>query len=124
MSTAQSIATGAAVGAVVAATTYIIAKHQASVRQRRIAEQRARAFYARMSESKKVSMKKKRVRYIAVDTEKDQRSSPRAKKSIMIWDTQTREVVGNEVYDVESTPAPGTTAKFDTYAAEYVGTGT
>ncbi|HEX5177380.1 MAG TPA: hypothetical protein VFV83_10140 [Chthoniobacteraceae bacterium] len=123
LSTAQSIATGAAVGAVVAATTYIIAKHQASVRQRRIAEQRARAYYARMSETRKVSMKKKRVRYIAVDTEKDQRTSPRAKKSVMIWDTQTQEVVGNEVYDVESTPAQGTTAKFDTYAAEYAGIG-
>jgi hypothetical protein len=123
LSTAQSIATGAAVGAVVAATTYIIAKQQASVRQRRIAEQRARAYYSRMSASKKVALKKKRVRYIAVDTEKDQRTSPRAKKSVMIWDTQTQEVVGNEVYDVQSTPAPGTTAKFDTYAAEYVGTG-
>jgi hypothetical protein len=123
LSTAQSIATGAAVGAVVAATTYIIAKHQASVRQRRIAEQRARAYYARMSESKKVAMKKKRVRYIAVDTEKDQRTSPRAKKSVMIWDTQTQSVVGNDVYDVESTPAQGTTAKFDTYAAQYVGAG-
>jgi len=123
LSTAQSIATGAAVGAVVAATAYIIAKHQATVRQRHIAEQRARAYYARMSENKKVTMKKKRVRYIAVDTEKDQHTSPRAKKSIMIWDTQTQEVVGNQVYDVESTPAPGTTAKFDTYAAEYVGTG-
>ena len=123
LSTAQSIATGAAVGAVVAATTYIIAKHQASVRQRRIAEQRARAFYARMSESKKVSMKKKRVRYIAVDTEKDQRSSPRAKKSIMIWDTQTREVVGNEVYDVSSAPAKGQVAQWGSVTARYVGNG-
>jgi hypothetical protein len=123
MSTAESIATGAAVGAVVAVTTYIIAKHQASERQRRIAEQRARVYYGRLSSEKKVALKKKRVRYIAVDTEKDQRTSPRAKKSVMIWDTQAEAVVGNNVYDVESAPSVGTTAKFETYSAEYVGTG-
>ncbi len=42
----------------------------------------------------------------------------------MIWDTQSQEVVGNNVYDVQSTPRVGTTAKFDTYSAEYVGSGT
>jgi hypothetical protein len=123
LSTAESVATGVAVGAVVAATTYIIARHQATERQRRIAEQRARVYYGRLSTQKKMALKKKRVRYIAIDTERDQRTSPKAKKAIMIWDTQTEDVVGNNVYDVESTPAVGTTAKFDTYSAEYVGTG-
>lgn len=123
LSTGESIATGVAVGAVVAATTYIIAKHQATERQRRLAEQRARVYYGRLSAQKKVALKKKRVRYIAVDTERDQRTSPKAKKSIMIWDTQSEEIVGNSVYDVESTPNVGTTAKFETYSAEYVGTG-
>jgi hypothetical protein len=123
LSTAQSFATGAAVGAVVAATAYIIAKHQATERQRRIAAQRARAYYARLPEQRKVALKKKRVRYIAVDTVKDERSSRRAKKAIMIWDTQTQEVIGNDVYDVETPPSLGSTAKFETYSAEYVGTG-
>jgi hypothetical protein len=123
LSTAESVATGVAVGAVVAATAYIIARHQATERQRRIAEQRARVYYGRLSTQKKMALKKKRVRYIAVDTERDQRTSPKAKKAIMIWDTQSEDVVGNNVYDVESTPAVGTTAKFDTYSAEYVGTG-
>jgi hypothetical protein len=62
-------------------------------------------------------------RYIAVDTEKDQRTSPKAKKSVMIWDTQSQEIVGNNVYDVESTPSVGSTARFETYSAEYVGSG-
>ena len=123
LTTAGSLATGTSAAAVVSATTYIIAKHQASVRQRQVAVQRARAYYARVSPQKKAAMKKKRVRYIAVDTEKDQRTSPKAKKAIMLWDTEAQDVVGNVVYDVESAPGVGTTALFETYSAEYVGTG-
>lgn len=122
-STAQSIAIGAATGAVVGMTTYIIAKHQATERQRNIAEQRARVYYGRLAPEKKMALKKKRVRYIAVDTEKNEKTSPKAKKAVMIWDTQSESVVGNNVYDVQSTPSVGSTAKFDTYSAEYVGSG-
>ena len=68
-------------------------------------------------------MKQKKVRYIAVDTEKDARTSANAKKNVMIWDVESEQIVGNNVYDVESTPPVGQTAKFETYAAEYVGTG-
>jgi len=41
----------------------------------------------------------------------------------MIWDTQSQTVVGNSVYDVQDTPSVGSTAKFDTYSAQYVGAG-
>ena len=123
MSTGQAIATGAAVGAVVGITTYIIAKHQATERQRRIAEQRAKVYVGRISPARKAEMKRKKVRYIAVDTEKDEHTSPKAKKAVMIYDTQSDEVVGNNVYDVQSPPAVGSTAKFETYSAEYVGSG-
>ena len=68
-------------------------------------------------------MKARKTRYIAVDTEKNEQTAPEAKKSVMIWDTQSQEVVGNNVYDVKSPPAVGSTAKFDTYSAEYVGSG-
>jgi hypothetical protein len=133
-STAESIATGAAVGAVVAVATYIIAKHQATERQRRVAEQRARAAYARMEAQRqreetavrrtgKKPAAKKRPRYIAVDTEKNEKTSPKAKKAVMLWDTQSQQIVGNDVYDVENTPPVGETAKFQTYSAQYVGTG-
>ena len=123
MSTAQSLATGAAVGAIVGATAYVIAKHQASERQRLVAERRARVYYGRLSSEKKVALKKKRVRYIAVETEMDKNSSPKAKKAVMIWDTESQQVVGNNVYDVASTPRVGSTAKFESYSAEYVGSG-
>jgi len=122
-STSQSVAIGAATGAVVAAVTYVIAKHEATERQRRIAEERARRTYAEMSAKRKAELKARKTRYIAVDTEKSEKTAAGAKKSVMIWDTQSQEVVGNNVYDLKSSPAVGSTAKFDTYSAEYVGSG-
>jgi uncharacterized membrane protein YhiD involved in acid resistance len=119
----ESAAVGAAAGAVVAATVYVIAKHQASERQRKLAEQRARVYVGRIDSSKKTAAKTRKPRYIAVDTVKDEKTSPTAKKAVMIYDTQTQEFVGNTVYDVEKAPAVGSTAKFDTVSAEYVGTG-
>jgi hypothetical protein len=41
----------------------------------------------------------------------------------MIFDTQTDQVVGNHVYDVKIEPKTGQVGKFETYSAEYVGTG-
>lgn len=122
-SVGESVAIGAATGAVVAAVTYIIAKHQATERQHRIAEERARRAYAEMSAKRRAALKARKTRYIAVDTEKNEKTAPEAKKSVMIWDTQSQEVVGNNVYDVKSPPPVGSTAKFDTYSAEYVGSG-
>jgi hypothetical protein len=122
-STGESVAIGLATGAVVGATAYIIAKHQATERQRRLAEQRARVYYGSLAPEKKTALKKKKVRYIAVDTEKNDQTSPKAKKAVMVWDTQSESLVGNSVYDVQSTPSVGSTAKFDTYSAEYVGSG-
>ena len=122
-SAGQAVAIGAATGAAIAVVTYIIAKHEATERQHRIAEGRAQRAYAQMSAERKSKMKARKTRYIAVDTEKDQHTSAEAKKSVMIWDTQSQEVVGNNVYDVKSPPPVGSTAKFDTYSAEYVGSG-
>jgi hypothetical protein len=45
-------------------------------------------------------------------------------KSVMIYDTQTQQVVGNDVYDLKRSPKEGTISKYDTYSAEYVGGGT
>jgi hypothetical protein len=122
-STGEAVAIGAATGAVIAAAAYIIATHQATERQHRIAEERAQRAYAQMSAERRSKMKSHKTRYIAVDTEKDQHTAAGAKKSVMIWDTQSQEVVGNNVYDVKSPPPVGSTAKFDTYSAEYVGSG-
>jgi len=116
--------------ALAAGGSYIIAKHQANERQRKVAEQRARLYMARLekqraaeqSSSGSVAKKSsKSSRYIAVQTEKSPDSKGQA--TVMVFDTQTNQVVGNNVYDVKSTPKVGETSKFDTYSAQYVGTG-
>jgi len=118
-STAEHIVTAAVVTAII----YSIAHYEATEHQRQIAEQRARQSYARMSAQRKANMKAKKVRYIAVDTEKGAKTSPKAKKTVMIYDTQTQKVATNTAYDVEKTPGVGETAKIDNYSAEYVGSG-
>lgn len=65
--------------------------------------------------------RKKLPRYIAVDTVPDARS--KGTKSVMIWDTQAEAIVGNNVYDVATPPRMMETVKFETYSAEYVGSG-
>src|SRR5262249_24341597 len=62
-------------------------------------------------------------RYIAVDTVKDSRSAPGTKKVVMIWDTKSESLVNNNIYDVSNPPAVGSTEKFDTYSAQYIGPG-
>jgi hypothetical protein len=115
----EAVAIGLATGAVVGITAYVIAKHNATERQRRIAEERARLAYQSAPPPRQAQYRKSR--YIAVDTVREKDSA--GAKSVMIYDTQTQQVVGNEVYDVKQTPKEGTISKFDTYSAEYVGTG-
>jgi hypothetical protein len=118
-SNAQAAAIGLAAGAVVGATAYVIAKHAATERQRRVAEERARLAYRDASAQRKAAMRKRR--YIAVDTVRESNSS--GAKSVMIYDVQNNTVVGNNVYDTKQSPKQGTVTKFDTYNAEYVGSG-
>ena len=63
-------------------------------------------------------------RYILIDTVKDKRASPKAKKVVMIWDTHAQALVGNNVYDLTNPPPLGQAIVFETYSAEYVGAGT
>jgi len=101
-------------------TTFI--QHEATERQRKIAQQRAVTYFKKLPPEKKVAMKKsKKTRYIAVDTEKNAETSPKAKKVVMVWDTQSESLVGNSVYDLPDPPKVGGSLNFTTYAAEYVG---
>lgn len=118
-STSEAVAIGLAAGTVAGVTAYIVAKHKATERQRRYAEERARLAYENAPPPRKAAYKK--TRYIAVDTVREKDST--GAKSVMIYDTQTDQVVGNNVYDVKQSPKEGTVSKFDTYSAEYVGTG-
>jgi hypothetical protein len=125
-------------------TTFI--QHEATERQRKIALAHAMAFMkhlkaeertatktekkaptttdkktATTTEKKTPTKTPKPPRYIAVDTEKNAQTSPKAKKVVMVWDTQSESLVGNTVYDLPDPPAVGGSIVFTTYAAEYVG---
>jgi hypothetical protein len=102
-------------------TQTTLIQHEATERQRKVAQAHAVAFIKRLPPEKKVAMKKKKTRYIAVDTEKNSQTSPKAKKVVMVWDTQSESLVGNTVYDLPNPPAVGNPIVFTTYAAEYVG---
>lgn len=123
-STGQSYATGVSSGAIVGMTAYILSKHKATPQQRAVAVQRAKKVYAAMPPKKKAAMKTQKKKYIAVETVKSEEAPPKARKSVMLFDTEAQDVVGNDVYDVSATPSIGSTAQFETYSAEYVGAGT
>lgn len=107
----------------------IIAQHEATERQRQLAAKRGRAWTvhrltsSRSPQPSQAKQSKHPDRYIAVDTESDSRTSPQAQKSVMIFDTQAQQVVGKNVYDVQSPPPVGAIARFETYSAQYVGPG-
>ena len=116
-------------GAGLVRAVVIIAKYEASERQREVAEQRARLAHAKLLVASRkapaqgsVATKKKRAkkvsRYLAVETARDSRSKGRT--SVMIWDTQSQEIVGNNVYDIQSPPPVLETGRFETYSAQYV----
>jgi len=103
-------------------------RYEATEYQRKVAEANAHAYIAAQKKTQsaktaKTAAKAKLPRYVAVDTVKDHRASPGTKKVVMIWDTQSETLVGNNVYDVQNPPSVGSTAKFETYSAQYVGNG-
>ena len=118
-SDSTAVAIGLGTGAAVGVMAFVIAKHEATERQRRYAEERARLDYERMSAQRKAEVKKHR--YIAVPTVREKNST--GAQSVMVYDTQSQQVIGNNVYDLKSTPKDGQVSKFDTVSAEYVGTG-
>jgi hypothetical protein len=108
-------------GALVGVTAYVIAKYQATEEQKKIAQARAELYYRQLDAEQKAAMQKKKVRYIAVDTQKNDKI--KGQKAVMVFDTKSQEIVGNEVYDVKTSPKVGQTTKLDTYTAQYVGSG-
>jgi hypothetical protein len=108
-------------GALVGTAAYVIAKHQASEEQKKVAQARAELYYQQLDAEKKAELQKKKVRYIAVDTKKD--SKIEGEKAVMVFDTKSQQIVGNDVYDVKESPKVGQTTKLDNYTAQYVGSG-
>lgn len=122
----SSIAIPVTAGAAVVggATAYIVSKQRATAKQREIAEANARKAVAKIEAKQKSSggTKAKKPRFIAVDTVADA-GNPKNTKQVMVYDTQSQEIVGNNVYNVGKTPGVGSTNRYDTVNAQYVGTG-
>jgi hypothetical protein len=112
----EAIAISSAIAGAATAVT-IVAVHEATERQRQAAQEQGRFAFQQQQKARRV----KKSRYIAVATVREPDS--RGAKSLMIFDTQTDQVVGNHVYDVKTEPKPGQVGKFESYSAEYVGTG-
>ncbi|MFM8457976.1 MAG: hypothetical protein ACKOB0_03385 [Chthoniobacterales bacterium] len=130
-----ALAVGAGAGLLAGGAAFIISKQQATARQRQIALQNARAAEARMiaqqnkasrasrSGTQVASSKKAPAslpKFIAVDTETSGQS-PTGAKPVMVYNTQSRQIVGNDVYNLKSKPSVGSSKKFDTMTAQYVG---
>ena len=107
-------------GAKVTERYYWVAKYQATLEQRQVAEKTARrAAPAVVAKAK--AQGRTAPRYLAVRTRSDTRSKTRT--SVMVWDTQSESIVGNSVYDLNETPRAEAHVKFETYSAPFVGSG-
>jgi hypothetical protein len=130
-----ALAVGTGAGLLAGGAAFIISKQQATARQRQIALQNARAAEARLLAQQKkatrssgsgtqVASSKKAPanlpKYIAVDTVASSQS-PSGAKPVMVYDMQSRSMVGNTVFNLKSQPAVGSTKKFDTVNAQYLG---
>jgi len=98
---------------------YYVAKYEATLEQRRVAEAVGRK--AAPARAHIAHHGVKPPRYLAVQTQPDARA--KTKTNVMIFDTESQEIVGNNVYDLNGKPPAGTVVKFETYAAEFVGSG-
>lgn len=94
---------------------YMLSRNQATKRQTRVAEDRAREYVARTGEYSKRS-----TRFIAVRTE-DFR--PQGKAQVMVYDIHSGRIVSDTVYDMRSVPPVGEMGDFGGYHARYIGTG-
>ena len=94
---------------------WMIAKNRATIDQRRIAEARARLYYARLNQSQQTQSG----RYLAVKTSNEPQTRG---QSVMLYDTQSGQT-GNTVYDLKATPPVGQATRVDNTTATYIGSG-
>lgn len=100
---------GLAAGSRVAERLYSVAKYGASARQR----------IAAIQQGQKASRKHgTKSRYLAVPTTQDGRS--KGPVSVMVWDTKSRDVVGNNVYDLNVSPTATSGVELDGVKAVFV----
>ena len=106
-------------GSAITARYYFVAKYEATQSQRAAVEAVARRAAPRASATARAKARPA-PRYLAVRTRPDARA--KTATSVMLWDTQSAQIVGNAVYDLNETPPAQALVKFETYSAAYVGT--
>lgn len=94
---------------------YLYSKNRATIDQRRIAEARARLYYAQLHEQAQSSTQ----RYLAVNTPNAANTQG---QSVMLYDTRTGKA-GDTVYNVKRPPAVGQTTSLGNTPATYIGSG-
>jgi hypothetical protein len=109
--------TGLGVGSRIVERYYAVAKYQATQEQRLAAEAAGRQAAAQIVR-KAPARGGKKPRYLAVRTRQDTRA--KTSTSVMIWDVETSQIVGNNVYDLNEPPPTGAAVKFETYTAQFV----
>ena len=132
-----AIPVAAGAGLLAGGAAFVVSKQQATARQRQIALQNARAAEAKLLAQQRAASKPSTTsssgrtvakkapaqsvpRFLAVNTVASA-ESPAKTKQQMVYDTQSRKLVGNTVFNVKRTPTPGSTVKYDTMTAKYVG---
>jgi len=116
--------------------------YKATPQQAQLADQRAAATFEQFLPQEKKTFEESGTRYLAVRTAdptpaqwteiRNDMQKPGSRYSgptkaptkiycVMIWDTQSREIVGTDCYAVLKLPMAGELARFDTYTAQYVG---
>ncbi|HLB34527.1 MAG TPA: hypothetical protein VJK54_09885 [Chthoniobacterales bacterium] len=108
------VALGAA--ALAGGGTYLYAKNRATIDQRRIAEARARLYYANLN----AQQQQQTGRYLAVNAPN---SSKNQGQAVMLYDTQTCKTANNNVYEIKKPPAFGQQACLGNTSATYIGSG-
>jgi TPR repeat protein len=92
----------------------IIFTHQATQRQRQVAEKNALRVYRAFGQLERVPV-------ITVDTKRDENS--KGAKSVMNYDTESRAILGNTVSDLSGRPEPGAELKIGNSSSLYMGDG-
>lgn len=94
---------------------YLYSKNRATIDQRRIAEARARLYYAQLSEEEQ----QRTNRYLAVNAPNTSKTQGQA---VMLYDTQTKSA-SSHVYNMQKVPAVGNSTLLDNNHATYIGSG-
>lgn len=133
-------AIGIVTGLIVAKVTYDYEVRRANETQMRIAQERARQYQADVASEQRKHLArqpgqtrpgsgssrahsapaavKQPARYIAVQTPRTSESTGAA--TVMIYDTESKDLVNNNAYDIRQTPRNGEMAKLDKYDVQFV----